>query len=171
MSNIFIKSEQGTKAAWKGFSSQTTYIAYRLMLLEDDSEFYPERIEDLMLQKGNIKTELVQVKNLSSDLSLSDFSPKESDSFFRRSLSLRDNNSSLVLRIVSYGNIGTELKGLIEDHEPSKKSIASKLQQYGYTDDEIEWLFNQIVIEKVDENDLLSKLYVTRGRVTRGRIY
>lgn len=78
----FIKSEQGTRAAWKGFSSQTTYIAYRVMSLCDDSEFLPERVEDLLIQKKNIPTKLVQVKNLTADLSLSSLAPDKDDSYF-----------------------------------------------------------------------------------------
>lgn len=59
----FTKSELGTKAAWKGFSSQTSYIAYRLMLLNDESMFYPEQAEDLMIKKDGVPQELVQVKS------------------------------------------------------------------------------------------------------------
>ena len=29
--DVFIKSDIGAQAAWKGFSSQTLYIAYRLL--------------------------------------------------------------------------------------------------------------------------------------------
>ena len=29
--DVFIKSDIGAQAAWKGFSSQTLYIAYRLV--------------------------------------------------------------------------------------------------------------------------------------------
>lgn len=38
MSNSnFAKSDIGAQAAWKGFSSQTLYIAYRLLM--DDNEY------------------------------------------------------------------------------------------------------------------------------------
>ena len=43
-----LKSDIGAKAAWKGFSSQTVYIAYRLMILEEKFDIYPENVEDLM---------------------------------------------------------------------------------------------------------------------------
>jgi hypothetical protein len=45
---MFVNSEKGTRAAWRGFTSQTLYIANRLMLLEDESEFFPEKVEDLL---------------------------------------------------------------------------------------------------------------------------
>ena len=40
-----LKSEIGASAAWKGFSSQTLYIAYRLISLNDKYNIYPETIE------------------------------------------------------------------------------------------------------------------------------
>ena len=47
-----LKSDIGAKSAWKGFSSQTLYIAYRLMILEDEMDMYPETVEDLMIKKN-----------------------------------------------------------------------------------------------------------------------
>lgn len=42
--SFFQKSDMGAQAAWKGFSSQTLYIASRLISDNDDSEYeyYPE---------------------------------------------------------------------------------------------------------------------------------
>ena len=67
----FVKSETGAKAAWKGFSSQTLYIAYRLLIDEDGGEYYPEDIEDLVIKKDGAIVEAVQIKNIASDLTLS----------------------------------------------------------------------------------------------------
>jgi hypothetical protein len=103
--DIFVNSEKGTKAAWKGFSSQTLYISNRLMLLNDQSEFFPEKIEDLLVIEGDILLEAVQVKNIASDLVLSHFSPQKQDSFFRRALSLRQKNEDLKAVIVSFGPV------------------------------------------------------------------
>lgn len=130
MASKFTRSELGTKAAWKGFSSQTSYIAYRLMLLNDESTFFPEQAEDLMIKKDNIPQELVQVKNLKADLALSHLSPQESDSFFRRCLSYKTENSDLILKVVSYGNIGNELSGFINNDENSIKSLHEKMLEY-----------------------------------------
>ncbi len=108
MTSEFTKSELGTKAAWKGFSSQTSYIAYRLMILKDESVFYPEQADDLMIKKGDIPQELLQVKNLTADLALSHLSPQKSDSFFRRCLSYKSENDKLILTLealaMSYKN-------------------------------------------------------------------
>ena len=48
-----LKSDIGARAAWKGFSSQTVYIAYRLMILEEKFDIYPESTEDLMIKEDN----------------------------------------------------------------------------------------------------------------------
>ena len=47
----FQKSDMGAQAAWKGFSSQTFYIAARLVSDEQGYEYYPEDIEDLIVKK------------------------------------------------------------------------------------------------------------------------
>lgn len=49
--NDFQKSDMGAQAAWKGFSSQTLYIASRLISDESGSEYYPEDVEDLVIKK------------------------------------------------------------------------------------------------------------------------
>ena len=40
--SIFQKSDMGAQAAWKGFSSQTLYVASRLISDEGGYEYYPE---------------------------------------------------------------------------------------------------------------------------------
>ena len=68
--NESVKSEIGAEAAWRGFSTQTLYIAKRLLTAEEDDQLHPERVEDLMIMRKEKIIELVQVKNLSDDLSL-----------------------------------------------------------------------------------------------------
>ncbi|MCY6370658.1 hypothetical protein [Clostridium ganghwense] len=153
------KSDIGAKAAWKGFSSQTTYIAYRLMLLNDKYDFYPEKVEDLMIKNQNSIIELVQIKNLSSNLALSSFSPKEADSFFRRALASRKDNESFILKIVSFGKIGEELQGLINKDKTHINSIKNKLLEYKYYSDDIEWILSNLSIEQVNEAELEKKIF------------
>jgi len=154
-----LKSDIGAKAAWKGFSSQTTYIAHRLMNLGEDYDFYPEKVEDLMIKKGDSIIELVQIKNLSSDLALSSFSPKDADSFFRRALKSRRENENIILKVISFGNIGQELQGLIKKNEAQIKSIKSKLLGFDYSIDEIEWILSNLSIIQVDEENIKSDIF------------
>ena len=46
------KSDIGAQAAWKGFTSQTLYIANRLISDNDGYEFYPEDVEDLIIRNN-----------------------------------------------------------------------------------------------------------------------
>lgn len=147
-----IKSEIGTEAAWRGFSTQTLYIARRLLEIENSVQLYPEHIEDLMIMKNEKVIELVQVKNLSEELSLSDLSPKKKDSFFRRCLAYKNNN--VCLRIVSFGNIGLEFQKMLQIKDRRKSSIYDKLLSYGYEESDTLWLLEHLEIEKVDESEI-----------------
>lgn len=128
------------------------------MLLNDESTFYPEQAEDLMI-KDNIVQELVQVKNLTADLSLSHLSPQKSDSFFRRCLSYKSENVNLVLKIVSFGCIGTELSGFMSNDQDSVKSLRKKMLEYGYSEEDIVWLFQNLVFERIEETAILDNVY------------
>ena len=154
-----IKSNLGAKAAWKGFSSQTIYIAYRLMILENVYDFFPENVEDLKIEKDAKIVELVQVKNLSCNLSLSNLSPQNEDSFFKRALAKRQEGENFILHVVSFGDIGEELVGFQKKNDTHVESIKSKLATYGYTADEINWLISNLTISRVDEDALKEEIY------------
>lgn len=63
MSNSnFAKSDIGAQAAWKGFSSQTLYIAYRLLMDDNGYEYYPEDVEDLVVKKADPLLKLFKLK-------------------------------------------------------------------------------------------------------------
>lgn len=153
--NMFTKSDMGSKAAWKGFSSQTTYIASRLINLQDSYNFYPEQVEDLLIMKDEVAIEVVQIKNLSSNLSLSHLNPGDNDSFFRRCLSYKESSPNAILKIVTFGEIGPELANFHNTESVYFESIKEKLLNNNYTGDEIDWIRRQLIIEKVDEEKLL----------------
>lgn len=152
-----LKSDIGARAAWKGFSSQTVYIAYRLMILEDMMDMYPENVEDLMIKKDNKVEELIQIKNLSADLTLSNFKPKEKDSFFRRVLDYKSDN--IKIKIISFGNIGTELEQVENRNEDGIKSFKKKMLSYNYTEEEIDWIIEHIEIKKENEESLKKSIF------------
>lgn len=149
-----LKSDIGTKAAWKGFSSQTTYIASRMIDSNSNQEFHPEKIEDLLIKENGRILELVQIKNLGSDFSLSDLSPQKEDSFFKRALSAKSYNENLKIRVITYGDIGPEIQGLIDGDKMKIFTIEKKLINYGYNNEEIDWLFKALIIEHPEENEL-----------------
>lgn len=152
-----LKSDIGARAAWKGFSSQTTYIAYRLMILEDEFDMFPENVEDLMIKEGNEVKELIQIKNISADLSLSDFKPSKEDSFFRRILSHKTKDLKVV--IISFGNIGFELQELNKKSKEGIKIFKRKMLAFNYKEDEIDWIINHIEIKKESEEILKEKIF------------
>ena len=98
----FYKSDVGAQAAWKGFSSQTLYIASRLISDEGGYEYYPEDIEDLVVKKNGAVVEAVQVKNISADITLSSLAATKTsqsgEGFFNRMCSLHKHLSD-VLRL------------------------------------------------------------------------
>ena len=156
--NEIVKSEIGSEAAWRGFSTQILYIAKRLLTAENDDQLYPEQIEDLMITRKERIIELVQVKNLSDDLSLSDLSPKKNDSFFRRCLKFKK-SEEICLKIVSFGNIGSELQNMIKEKE--KSSIYDKLLSYGYSENDTLWLLNHLEIEEIRESEIENSIKET----------
>lgn len=154
MESKVLQSETGAEAAWRGFTTQTLYIAKRLLECNNNEfEFYPEKVEDLLIKKGKSVYELVQVKNLSKDLSLSDLSPQKEDSFFKRCLKYKE-NAKIILKVVSFGHIGNEIDTLLKANDKLGTNIAKKLKLYGYTTEDIKWLLTHLRVEKVNEDEL-----------------
>ena len=77
----FRKSTQGASSAWEGFQRQTAYICSRIASCSD-ADYYPETVEDLAVVHLDKSLELVQIKSVSDDFSLSKLKPERADSFF-----------------------------------------------------------------------------------------
>lgn len=162
----FADSEKGAKAAWNGFTSQTLYIANRLMLLNDESEFSPEKVEDLLVSDNGIPLESIQVKNITADLTLSHFSPQKPDSFFRRSLALRKENEKLKISIISFGPLGKELIDITENNKKTIGTIVNRLVGYDYLLADAEWLLSHLEIQIVDYDDLEKQIFNELNKIT-----
>lgn len=111
----FKKSDMGARAAWKGFSSQTLYIASRVICDEKNYEFYPEDIEDLVIKKDGVVVEAVQVKNVTAPLTLSSLASadtsKSGEGFFKRMCSLHKEYSEFCcIKVVYFNSLGYEYK-------------------------------------------------------------
>ncbi len=160
----FVKSDIGAQAAWKGFSSQTLYIAYRLLADKDDYEYYPEDIEDLVIKKDEAVVEAVQVKNLSSDLTLSSLAStktsKGGDGFFNRMCRLHAIDKRFSgIRIAYFGKLGTELQGVANDNKEVKKILANRLKEkHKLSDEDANWLIESLKFEKVALEELKENL-------------
>ena len=158
--SIFTKSDIGAQAAWKGFSSQTLYIAYRLLSDAGSFEYFPEDIEDLVIKKDGIVNEAVQVKNLASDLSLSSLAStrtsKSGEGFFNRMCCLHDEDTSFSnITIAYFGSLGQELQEVKDGNEDTKKKLAKKLEEkHKLSADNATWLINSLKFEKVNLEEL-----------------
>ncbi|OUM88449.1 MAG: hypothetical protein BAA01_01095 [Bacillus thermozeamaize] len=157
---FFSKSDQGAQSAWRGYSSQTLYIASRIISEPENYEFYPEQLEDLLIKQDGHIIEVVQVKDLSSPLTLSHLaSTKESKSergFFKRICSLRYAEPMFkTIRIVYFGELGAELYGFSIGNTSDKKKIFDKLiNEHELSSDEASWILSKLVFQKVEKKAL-----------------
>ena len=160
--NIFQKSDIGAQAAWKGFSSQTLYIASRLISDESEYEYYPEDVEDLVVKKCGTVVEAIQVKNISVNLTLSSLAATKTshngDGFFNRMCSLHKQNSSFhCIKVVYFNTLGIEFQELQTGEARTKKVLTKRLvDKHGLSEEEAIWLLDSLCFEKVtlDELDL-----------------
>src|SRR5688572_17550438 len=82
-----MSSQSDATASYRGYRRQILYTLYRILESGDDTNlvFQPEGQEDLAIfDNENQLLEIVQVKDYSSDLTLSSFSPDKRDSFYYR---------------------------------------------------------------------------------------
>lgn len=151
----FSRSDIGAQAAWKGFSSQTLYIAYRLLSDNGFYEYYPEDIEDLVIKKDGVIVEAVQVKNITSDLSLSSLAStqtsKGGEGFFKRMCHIHNSNNSFSnITIAYFGSLGQELQDVKDGNESTKMKLAKRLEEkHSLPIDDATWLINSLTFEKV----------------------
>ena len=155
-----LKSDIGAQAAWKGFTSQTMYIANRLISDNDGYEYYPEDVEDLIIRNNGVVVEAVQIKNISADLSLSILSSTKTsqngDGLFKRMCSLHKQFPSFdKITVAFFGSIGTELKELAKKKKTAIETVKNKLvKNHGLSAEEADWIINSLSFEKVSLPDL-----------------
>lgn len=161
----FQKSDMGAQAAWKGFSSQTFYIAARLISDEQGYEYYPEDIEDLVVKKNGVIVEAVQIKNISAALTLSSLALTKTsacgEGFFNRMCSIHEKNPLFNnIRIAHFGTLGIELQEVENNKEETKKRLSNRLKEkHNLTEEEAVWLINSLKFEKVDIDELKTNIY------------
>ncbi|MEK3792953.1 hypothetical protein MKX42_14580 [Paenibacillus sp. FSL R7-0204] len=160
----FSKSDLGAQASWKGYSSQTLYIASRVVADINSLEYFPEHLEDLLIKSDDEVSEIVQIKDLGSDLSISSLASTsaslKNEGFFRRVLSLRKPESKrIVVKVVHFGELGDELEGFINGVTSSLESIKDKLvRNHHLLLEEVEWITERMIFEKVDKEVLQLKI-------------
>ena len=162
--NIFQKSDIGAQAAWKGFSSQTLYIASRLISDKSGYKYYPEDVEDLVVKKDDTVVEAVQVKNISADLTLSSLATtktsKGGEGFFKRMCSLHTQNPSFhCIKVVYFNTLGIELEELQKGEANTKNALSKRLvDKHGLSEEDVVWLLDSLCFEKVNLDALDSNI-------------
>ena len=150
----------GAIAAYKGYRNQALYSLHRILTSQQKGLFFqPEKYEALAVYEDSGKIlEAVQVKDLTANLSLSDFSPEKLDSFFRRSLTLIKGNPGIKIIIISFGPIGPEMAKAWAGEASYQRDVITKLSKNSFSSADIKLLFQNIEILKADEADLKNQI-------------
>lgn len=148
-------SNSGAKAAFRGFRTQTIYILYRLLSQKSNETFIPEGVEDLLIKQNNKNLEIIQVKNYSSNLNMSDLSSKKDDFFNRSIQSLQ--KTKLKIKLVSFGKLGRELANY-QKNQGSKPITKKLINKYNFNQKQVELLFKNWTIETFTEEALLEEV-------------
>lgn len=162
-SNLFSGSVRGASSVWEGFQRQTIYICSRIAEGAEAS-YLPESIEDLAVIFPDETLELVQVKSVSNNFSLSVLKSNKEDSFFRHILHFYKLGIHVIPKIVVFGKLGAEMAGFASGDESSKNAIAKKLSSY-FPDqaDFVSFLLKSLKVEECEEDALKDCVYRSLG--------
>ncbi|MFA0834630.1 MAG: hypothetical protein ACC609_11550 [Methanobacterium formicicum] len=152
--------QYSAEATFRGFRAQTLYILNRIITDNEKFDYRLEGHEDLDILSDKDVEELIQVKcYYSHDLVLSDFEPEKESSFFRRSVDRFNDGLSPKTNVISFGNIGPELKNGFMGNGKERESITNKFKSKGYNESEIDLIFQNIKIIKVSEAELEEEVF------------
>lgn len=162
-SNIFSDSVRGASSAWEGFQRQTIYICSRIAE-GVKANYLPETVEDLAVIFPDESLELVQVKSISSDFTLSVLKPNKEDSFFRHIIHFYKLGIRVIPKIVVFGKLGAEMANFVSGDVSSKNAIAKKLSNY-FPDqaDFVSYLLETLIVEECEEDALKDCIYRNLG--------
>jgi hypothetical protein len=125
------------------------------------SIYQPEGREDLAVFDSEHRLlEVVQVKQRSQNLSLSDFEPEKKDSFFYRVAAELKTNPDAQISIVAFGSVGPELKKAIEEDKDERARVAKKIAGHNFlSETEAATIFEKTRLVPADEADLKGRVY------------
>jgi hypothetical protein len=125
--------------------------------------FQPEGREDLALYDDQHHLlEIIQVKQRSSNLSLSSFKPEKPNSFFYRASSELVKNPNLLITIVAFGTVGPELSNALKTSGSDRTSVVAKIESYGHlSQPKATEVISHAKLQQVDESDLTDRVHKT----------
>lgn len=160
---VSTSSQSDATHAYRGYRLQTLYTLARVLEGADGegSIYQPEGKEDLAVFDSEYSLmEIVQVKQRSQNLSLSDFEPEKKDSFFCRVATELKTNPDAQISIVAFGNVGPELKKAIEEDKNDRAHVAKKIAGHKHlSETEAASLFEKTRLVPVNEIDLRARVY------------
>jgi len=140
-------------ATYRGYRRQVLYCLFRLFDdgLPEGFIIQPEGKEDLAVRNsGGDLIEVIQVKDYSSDLSVSNFKSV----FFSRIINYCRPESMVEVTLAHFGNLGPELSSAIDNNKATPKRAISTLKKKGFSAKDTEDIFRQITSKKVEESEL-----------------
>lgn len=145
-------------AALKGYRTQFLYSLYYILKNQSNQSRYQlEGTEDLdVISQYGVAEYYIQVKNISSPITLSDLLTDKGTSFIRRYIEL--NNNAIPI-LVSFGPVSSDLISW----KSNASTISSKekwfLQKYRLNESDWKKVKSNVVFELVDEEYLLTEIY------------
>lgn len=147
-------------SAIKGFRTQFLYSLHEILTTQNTTLKYKlEGIEDLdKLDDQNHLVEVIQVKNLSSTLTLSDIISKKNTSFIKRLSEVKQKSTLVTGSLISFGNVSNDLTTWIGTKKTVSKREKKAIESYGLTMHEWIDLKQNLSIKTVNEEDLYKKV-------------
>lgn len=153
-------TDPGVASVYRGYRLQTLYALSRLLASIEQLIYRPEGIEDLDIYSSDGRlVESIQVKARTANLTLSDFSPGSSHSFFSRAINTLTNHPRAKVSIVTYGAVGSEMDNAWSSEGTDRESVTKKLLHSGYTTDEVDTILATDIV-RADESNLDAKIGV-----------
>ncbi len=149
--------------AYRGYRLQHLYTLWRILQAGDQEGivFQIEGQEDLdILDCSGTLLDVQQVKAYDDDLTLSTFSPDKPDSFFYRIARLVKTMPHPISSIVSFGNVGSELRKALTEDGVDRRRVARKLSSYQQiSEEDAITVLKAIRLLLVEETDLTAKVF------------
>ncbi|HUW11825.1 MAG TPA: hypothetical protein VM537_19015 [Anaerolineae bacterium] len=152
----------GAEAAWRGYRLQALHALWRIVTSADPERlvFQPEGREDLaVFDSAGRLAEASQVKARSDPLTISDFEPEKPDSFFHRVVETCKAHPDALVKMVSFGPIGREIRLAWQTHGPERRSIQRKLSDHGFTVEDVGVILDRVELVPLEEDRVQKDLF------------
>lgn len=145
----------GAISALRGYRKQFLYSLFRVLCATTEEDvFHPEgKFEDLDIYGTDEQLiEIIQVKDLTAKLTLSDILNSKDNSFIKRALNLVEDNDSPIVKLVSYGEVNEDIRKLAYNNYDNK--LKNRLKSFGLKEKDIVFLEKSFCYEVVSENNI-----------------